>query len=105
MRKTELGFSIIYPLHENGALGIGVPCHNRTELHDHDTQFSQYSNQNDARLGFTLSTTVIFFCVGAASWSTNGTLVEALIAMNIVIVYGIFLNGQIDGFLQVASGG
>lgn len=55
------------------------------------------------RAGFTASTTVVFFSVAAILWATDRTVVETLIAMNIVIVYGIFLNGQIDVFLNYAT--
>lgn len=55
------------------------------------------------RAGFTASTTVVFFSVAAILWATDRTMVETLIAMNIVIVYGIFLNGQIDVFLNYAT--
>ncbi|QDS69770.1 hypothetical protein FKW77_010268 [Venturia effusa] len=53
-----------------------------------------------ARAAFTGSLTVIFFCLSAVLWAAERTMVETLIAMNIVVVYGIFLNGQIDVWLS-----
>jgi hypothetical protein len=64
---------------------------------------SFHKSKKMARAGFTGSTTTVFFCVGAALWAKDRTMVEAFIAMNITIVYGIFLNGQIDVFLYNTS--
>lgn len=61
---------------------------------------SFHSSKKMARAAFTGSTTVVFFCVSAVLWASERTLIETLIAMNIVIVYGIFLDGQIDVWLS-----
>lgn len=61
---------------------------------------SFHSSKKMARAAFTGSTTVVFFCVSAVLWAAERTMVETLIAMNMVIVYGIFLNGQIDVWLS-----
>lgn len=61
---------------------------------------SFHSSKKMARAAFTGSTTVVFFCVSAVLWAAERTMVETLIAMNIVIVYGILLNGQIDVWLS-----
>jgi hypothetical protein len=56
-----------------------------------------------ARAGFTVCTTLAYFCVAAGMWAADRTMVETFIAMNLVVVYGIFLNGQIDVFLDYAT--
>jgi hypothetical protein len=61
---------------------------------------SFHTSKTMARAGFTACTTVAFFCVAAGMWAADRTMVETFIAMNIVIVYGIFLNAQIDVFLN-----
>ncbi|KAE9982872.1 hypothetical protein BLS_005273 [Venturia inaequalis] len=61
---------------------------------------SFHTSKKMTRAAFTGSTTIIFLCTSALLWAAERTMVETLIAMNIVIVYGIFLNGQIDVWLS-----
>jgi hypothetical protein len=56
-----------------------------------------------ARAGFTACTTMAYLCVGAGMWAADRTMVETFIAMNLVVVYAIFLNGQVDVFLNYAT--
>lgn len=64
------------------------------------TFFSTFRDQRKLRIGVTTSTTVILFSVVALLWAIERTLVETLIAMIVVLLYGLFVNAQIDGFLS-----
>lgn len=65
--------------------------------------FSRFRTQKIVRAGVKLSTTLIFISVAARLCAMNRTMVDTLIAMNMGIVYGIFLTGQIDGFFSNAE--
>lgn len=87
-RKVIIGFSIAVALLALLAMCLILYLHTSKKM---------------ARAGFTGVATTVFFCVAAVLWAADRTMVETLIAMNIVIVYGIFLNGQIDVFLNYDS--
>jgi len=56
---------------------------------------SSQRHKKMASAGFTGGISAIFLCIGAGFWAGDRTMVEGLIAMNIVLVCGLFLNSQI----------
>lgn len=62
-----------------------------------------HTNKKMARAAILACTTVAYFCAGAGMWAADRTMAETFIAMNLVVVYGIFVNGQVDVFLGYAT--